>query len=292
MIIFVYLFLAALFLIGALYFVAQGRERAKEELIEQRLVSVGMQRFHERRRDWVTTTLERAGLELSDTARRIVLLGVLVLIFGMGFTFGPKVGFLVLFGLAAFTYTVLTVLFSRRQGLIIAQLPRLLDQVVRMMRTGKTIGDAFFIATDDAEEPLKGVMEKLRRNITLGMTIPEAFDDLAETYNLQELRVLALGINVNARFGGSLIDLLNNVINLIQEREKAQRQLKAMTGETRVGATLLSIMPIALGAYMMMANPDYLMGMINNPSGLNVLIGAGVAQLAGMLVIWRMLRSI
>lgn len=292
MIIFVYLFLAAMFLIGALYFVAQGRERAKEELIEQRLVSVGMQRFHERRRDWLTRILERAGLELSDTARRILGLALVLLVVGVAATFGLKAGLFVLIGIAGVIYTVLTVLFSRRQGQIIAQLPRLLDQVVRMMRTGKTIGDAFFIATDDAEEPLKSVMEKLRRNITLGMTIPEAFDDLAETYALQELRVLALGINVNARFGGSLIDLLNNVINLIQEREKAQRQLKAMTGETRVGATLLSVMPIALAGYMMLANPDYLMGMINDPGGLNVLIGGGVAQLAGMLVIWRMLRSI
>lgn len=292
MAIFVYLFLTALFLIGALYFVAQGRQRAKEELIEQRLASVGMQRFTAYRADWVTTFLERAGLTFSDTARRILALAFGVLILGVAFSMGLKAALFVLLGVIGTVYMVLSVLFGRRQAMLIAQLPRLLDQVVRMMRTGKTIGDAFFIATDDAEEPLKSVMEKLRRNITLGMTIPEAFSDLAETYNLQELRVLALGISVNARFGGSLIDLLNNVINLIQEREKAQRQLKAMTGETRVGATLLSVMPIALGGYMVAVNPDYLMAMIDDPTGLNVLIGAGLAQLSGMLVIWRMLRSV
>lgn len=292
MIIFVYLFLAALFLIGALYFVVQGRERAKEELIEQRLMTVGMQRLHERRKDWVSQQLVRAGIELTDTAQRIILLALGLLVLGCMISFGVVVGLSVMAVILGVIYTVLTLLFSRRQGQIIVQLPRLLDQVVRMMRTGKTIGDAFFIATDDADEPLKAVMEKLRRNIIMGMTIPEAFDDLAETYSLQELRVLALGINVNARFGGSLIDLLNNVIALIQERDKAQRQLKAMTGETRVGAVLLSVMPPALGAYMLMANPDYIMGMVEDPGGLKVLIGAGLAQLAGMFVIWRMLRSI
>lgn len=292
MIIFVYLFLAALFLIGALYFVAQGRERAKEELIEQRLMTVGMQRIRERRHDWLTRQLVRAGIEIPATARRIIVLALVVIVLAVSVTFSIVAGLVVLLGLAVLALVVLNLLFSRRQGLIIEQLPRLLDQVVRMMRTGKTIGDAFFVATDDADEPLKAVMEKLRRNISLGMTIPEAFDDLAETYSLQELRVLALGINVNARFGGSLIDLLNNVINLIQEREKAQRQLKAMTGETRVGATLLSVMPPALGAYMMMANPDYLMTMVDDPGGFKALVGAGLAQLAGMFVIWRMLRSI
>lgn len=292
MIIFVYLLLAALFLIGALYFVVQGRERAKEELIEQRLMTVGMQRLRERRQDWLSQQLIRAGIEVSDTARRIILLALSLLVLACVVAFGFVIGLGVLAGILGIGYVVLTLLFSRRQGLIIAQLPRLLDQVVRMMRTGKTIGDAFFIATDDADEPLKSVMEKLRRNIIMGMTIPEAFDDLAETYSLQELRVLALGIGVNARFGGSLIDLLNNVINLIQERDKAQRQLKAMTGETRVGAVLLSVMPPALGAYMLMANPDYIMGMVEDPGGLKALIGAGLAQIAGMFVIWRMLRSI
>lgn len=292
MIIFVYLLLAALFLIGALYFVVQGRERAKEELIEQRLMTVGMQRLREHRQDWLSQQLVRAGIEVSDTARRIILLALALLVLACVVAFGFVIGLSVLAGILGISYVVLTLLFSRRQGLIIAQLPRLLDQVVRMMRTGKTIGDAFFIATDDSDEPLKSVMEKLRRNIIMGMTIPEAFDDLAETYSLQELRVLALGIGVNARFGGSLIDLLNNVINLIQERDKAQRQLKAMTGETRVGAVLLSVMPPALGAYMLMANPDYIMGMVEDPGGLKALIGAGLAQIAGMFVIWRMLRSI
>lgn len=288
----VYVILATGFLLGALYFTSQGQKRAREELVEQRLATVGMQRINHRRTDWLSLQLERAGITLDETKRRIIGLGLATLVLLVGFRLGVVAGLMLLAFFAVVIYSALAALYSRRQSQIVSQLPRLLDQVVRMMRTGKTIGDAFFVATDDAEQPLKAVMEKLRRNITLGMSIPEAFADLAETYGLQELRVLSLGIGVNARFGGSLVDLLNNVIMLIQQREKAVRQLKAMTGETRVSALLLSILPLLLGGFMLVSNPNYLNTMLEDSTGQTVLISAGVAQLLGMLVIWRMLRSI
>lgn len=288
----VYIVLATGFMLGALYFVSQGQRRAREEAVEQRLAAVGVQTKQVRPTDWLTVRLERAGITLEPTKRKILGLTLvfvhLLSFYELGFVFT----ILLAAGVAVTGYGILTGLYSRRQGLIIEQLPRLLDQVVRMMRTGKTIGDSFFIATRDAEEPLKQVMEKLQRSISLGMTIPEAFNDLADTYDLKELHVLALGVNVNARYGGSLVDLLNNVIQLIQEREKSVRQLKAMTGETRASAVVLCLLPILIGGFMTFSNPDYLFTMIEDPDGKSVLIGAAVMQILGMFVMWRMLRSI
>ncbi len=289
---FVYLILATGFMLGALFFESQGQKRAREELVEKRLATVGMQRMHQRRTDWLSLQLERAGIEMDETKRKIVGLGLATALLVVWFRFGFTPALMLAAFIGVVIYSALAGLYSRRQAQLVAQLPRLLDQVVRMMRTGKTIGDAFFVATDDAELPLRTVMEKLRRNISLGMSIPEAFADLAATYGLKELRVLSLGISVNARFGGSLVDLLNNVITLIQQREKAVRQLKALTGETRVSAVILSALPMLIGGFMLTVNPDYLFKMVDDPGGQKVLIGAGVAQLMGMFVMWRMLRSI
>lgn len=288
----VYVALATFFLLGALYFIHRGQEKAKQERVEQRLATVGISLHKARRRDWINLQLERAGLEFDDTRRNIFAFALFMLVLLVIFQFGVMSGAVTIFAMAVLVYAILQWLFARRQVLIVAQLPRLLEQVVRMMRTGRTIGDSFFIATDDADQPLRSVMEKLRRNINLGMTIPEAFEDLADTYSLKELQVLSMGIGVNARFGGSLIDLLSNVILLIQQREKAQRQLKALTGETRASAVVLSALPLLVGAFMMVSNPDYLSSMIDDEGGLQVLMMAGAAQLGGMFVLWRMMKSI
>lgn len=290
---FIYVALATSFLMGALLFVHQGQQKAKEEAVSQRLASAGLQTLQvERRRDWLTSLLERAGIEIDATRRRIIGLALILLMLLATYQVGPRFALLLALALAVVAYSILAGLAVRRKNQIVAQLPRLLDQVVRLMRTGKTIGDSFSLATKDADDPLKSVMQRLERNITMGMSIPEAFKDMGDTYALKELQVMALGVGVNARFGGSLVDLLNNIIQLIQQREKMVRQLRAMTGETRISALVLSVLPLLMGAFMFLRSPDYLMTLINDPGGRSILVGAGVMQILGMFVIWKMLRSI
>ena len=79
---------------------------------------------------------------------------------------------------------------------------------------------------------------------------------------------------------------------MIQQREQLQRQLRAFTGETRASAVILSALPLLIGAFMLISNPDYIYQMIDDPTGKLVLMGAGGMQLAGMAVLWKMLRSV
>lgn len=288
----VYLLVATLMGLGALYLVWLGQQQAQQEAVTRRLASVGVQALVFAKRDWLTLQLERAGITLEPTQRRMILLALAGLHLLAALQFGLPFALLLALGLAAFAYSAIGTIYQRRQNQIVSQLPRLLDQVVRLLRTGKTLGDSFIIATREAEEPLKSVMLKLQRNVQLGMTIPEAFIELSETYALKELQVLSLGVNVNARYGGSLIDLLNNIITLIHQREQLNRQLRAMTGETRTSAVVLSVLPILLGTFMATSNPDYLFQMVDDPTGQWVLMGAAGMQIAGMAVIWKMLRSV
>lgn len=278
--------------LGALFLIWLGQRQAQEEAVAKRLATAGVQALEFPTKDWLTLHLERAGVTLDPTHRRIIGLALMLILLLLAVQFGLAVAALAAFAFVAFAYTAVGTIYQRRMNQIVSQLPRLLDQVVRLMRTGKTLADSFFIATKDADEPLKTVMLKLQRNIQLGMTIPEAFEDLAQVYQLKELQVLSLGVNVNSRFGGSLIDLLNNIITLIQQREQLTRQLRALTGETRTSAVVLSALPILVGTFMIFSNPDYIYQMIDDPTGKWVLVGAAAMQISGMAVIWKMLRSV
>jgi tight adherence protein B len=81
-------------------------------------------------------------------------------------------------------------------------------------------------------------------------------------------------------------------VQMIRQRELAQRELAAMTGETRISAWVLSLTPISLAGYMMVMNPSYLQLMLQSPSGETLLFTALGFQVAGVLVLWRMLKSV
>jgi tight adherence protein B len=85
---------------------------------------------------------------------------------------------------------------------------------------------------------------------------------------------------------------LENLIKMIREREQAARQLRALTGETRVTAYVLTALPISMVGYFLAVNPAYLMTMWNDGTGRILLFVALVMQVMGCFTLWRMLRSV
>jgi tight adherence protein B len=182
--------------------------------------------------------------------------------------------------------------YRKRVARMIEQLPQMLDHTVRSLKSGRTLSDAVLNGIEAANQPLKGGMSRIQRNVQLGVSLPDATRDFAELYERDEFRLFAMGLKVNHRYGGNASELLENLIRLIREREQGVRQLKAMTGETRMTAVVLALLPVGMAGYFLITNPNYLMHMWNDPSGQMMLLVAFTMQILGCLALWRMLRSI
>ena len=186
----------------------------------------------------------------------------------------------------------IAILYQRRIKRMIEQLPQLLDHTVRSLKSGRTLSDAVMGGIEASEDPLKNAMGRVQRNVQLGVNLPDAVNDFAELYDQDELRMLALGLKVNHRYGGNASELLENLIKLIREREQGARQLRAMTGETRLTAWVLGVLPVLIAGWFMLTNPAYLLGMWNDSSGQHMLLAAVSLEVFGCLALSRMLRSI
>ncbi|WP_213942300.1 type II secretion system F family protein [Pseudomonas sp. dw_612] len=183
-------------------------------------------------------------------------------------------------------------LYRRRVTRMIEQLPQLLDHTVRSLKSGRTLADAVMGGIEASDDPLKRAMGRVQRNVQLGVNLPDAVSDFAELYEQDELRMFALGLKVNHRYGGNASELLENLIKLIRERDQGARQLRAMTGETRMTAWVLGSLPMILVSYFMLTNPGYMLGMWHDSGGQTMLMIAVVLQVFGCLALWRMLRSV
>ena len=182
--------------------------------------------------------------------------------------------------------------YQRRLRRMIEQLPQLLDHTVRSLKSGRTLADAVLGGIEASDYPLKDAMGRVQRNVQLGVSLPDAVSDMAELYEREEFRLFALGLKVNHRYGGNASELLENLIKMIRERDQGARQLRAMTGETRLTAWVLGLLPITMAGYFLIANPIYLVAMWHDPSGQRMLATAFAMQAIGSLLLWRMLRSL
>lgn len=277
--------------IGMVY---KSRRQAQSELILNRLGQAPNDHVKERSAAlrYMEKLLLRAGLNIPQERLRLLLLiwgcallGVLIL--GGAIAFAAAVVLSALFGRLFLSWR-----YRKRLLRIGQQLSPMLDQVIRSLQTGRTLSDALVGACNQASEPLFSAMAPVSRNVNLGVPLAESVQNVADMYEQEEMRILAMGLRVNERYGGSAIDLLQSLITVINEREQASRQLRAMTGETRMTAVVLAVLPGAVAGYIMASNPQYLNNMWMDEGGRQMLIASFALQVIGCLLLWRMLRSI
>ncbi|RMQ50567.1 Type II secretion system protein [Pseudomonas cichorii] len=242
--------------------------------------------------EWLDRAFLRAGLG-KPTERIGLALTLWTLSMLTGYLIGDWLGFGV--GIVAAPLMLRMYVswrYRKRVRRMIEQLPQMLDHTVRSLKSGRTLADAVLHGIEAADQPLRDGMMRIERNVQLGVSLPDAARDFAELYERDEFHLFALGLRVNHRYGGNASELMENLIKLIREREQASRQLRAMTGETRMTAIVLALLPIAMVGYFMVTNPNYLMHMWNDSGGQRMLIVAFAFQVTGCLTLWRMLRSV
>ncbi|WP_442110029.1 type II secretion system F family protein [Pseudomonas sp. NUPR-001] len=242
--------------------------------------------------DWLDRLLQRAGLERRNDRLLswLALWASLSLLLALALGWLP--GVLALLAGPLMFRVYLGWRYRRRVQRMIEQLPVLLDHCVRSLKAGRTLSDAVLGAIDASRDPLHGALQRVRRNVQMGVGMDDAMQDLAELYDQDELRLFALGLRINHRYGGNASELLENLIKLIREREQGARQLRAMTGETRMTAIVLGLLPVGMAGYFLFTNPNYLLTMWHDSHGQAMLLGAFALQVVGCLALWRMLRSL
>ena len=180
----------------------------------------------------------------------------------------------------------------RRQAQTIAQVPLFIDQMLRSLSTGRSLESAIRFATDETQPPLRFVLGRVIRAADLGADMVENLTEAAKLHRLRELNLIALAMRISNNYGSNPRDMLDSIVKMVRQQELARRELSAMTGETRVSAWVLGLTPVAIAAYIMVMNPNYLNMLLQDATGKTMAIAALTMQGLGAFILWRMLRSV
>jgi tight adherence protein B len=184
---------------------------------------------------------------------------------------------------------VLYVVWKRRQRMqrLALQLPNAFDVIGRAVRAGQTVPAAFQIVADDFELPISEEFRRCYDQQSLGMSHDTALRGLARRTGIMELRILVVALLVQSRSGGNLVELLSNLSTMVRKRLKLQQKVRALTGEGRMQALVLIILPVLAFATLLVTSPAYVRTLLERPWLLAGTIGA---QLLGALWIRRIVN--
>lgn len=71
-----------------------------------------------------------------------------------------------------------------------------------------------------------------------------------------ELQIFVVAVLVQAKSGGDLAELLDNLATMVRKRLKLKDRIRALTGEGRMQAIVLIVLPVVAFAGVMFLAPD------------------------------------
>lgn len=237
-------------------------------------------------RDWLWGAMP--GWLIGVISPRTLAMGI-VAIFVLSLIAGLLGGPVALFGtlfllLLGGTFTVWLRLQKARRKLI-GQLPGYIDAMVRLITIGNSTQAAFQLAIGSTQEPLRPHLERSASLVRAGVDLDRALHQTATNVRIEEMFLLASILGLGVRYGGRADLLLERVSNFMRDREQAEHELIAMSSETRLSAWVLGLLPLAVGAFMIMNNPNYFISMWQDDTGrMLVYAGAGLQVLGGLLL--------
>jgi tight adherence protein B len=202
--------------------------------------------------------LEAAGMRIEPQHFVFVLAGVALGLWVVLMTVihpGLVVSLLLLLACAAFAALGGRTYLKRRRVKRIAAFSDQLEGALRTLAGGVRVGlgirQALVLTSEQSREPAKSELMRVVGLSSLGISILDAFDQLAARMTTTETAVLARVVRVQAQTGGDLASVLEGLAGTIRDRRRLRRRVRAVTAQGRATAWLLGLLPLGVGAFTM-----------------------------------------
>ena len=175
----------------------------------------------------------------------------------------------------------------RRQDKLCRQLPEAFELMARAVRAGQSMTAAFQIVAHDLEPPISEEFARCYEQQNLGRSPDLALRDMARRTGVMELQMFVVALLVQRQSGGNVVELLNNLSGVVRKRIRLKGKVQAMTGEGRLQALVLTVLPIAVFLALLFLNRPYVQVLLNRPSVLGAVLAC---QALGTLWIHRIVN--
>jgi tight adherence protein B len=186
----------------------------------------------------------------------------------------------------------LVVMFQRRRRLRRFEefFPEALDLLGRAVRAGHAFTTGLEMISKECPEPLAGEFRTAFEEQNFGLPLRDALLNLAERVPIVDVQFFVTALLIQKETGGNLAEILDGLARVIRERFRIYREVRVRTAQGRLTAGILIALPIFMMLILSVLNPKYIGILFTDPSGPMVLLAAGVMQVVGSAILWKIIH--
>lgn len=156
--------------------------------------------------------------------------------------------------------------------------PDVLDSLARALRAGYPLSAAMEMIAAETAPPVSTEMRRTSTEANLGRGWPHALENLGERIPLLEVNLFIGAVQLHARTGGKLSEVISGLGETMRESLALQGEVRALAAHGKLTGAILTILPVGIAIMMMVVSPGYMQVLFNHPYG-KPLLGAAVGCL-------------
>ena len=130
------------------------------------------------------------------------------------------------------------------------QLPECVSVIGSGLRAGRSLAQAIELAGDELAPPLGPTLRRVADRVGLGDPLEDALQAWAIEVGGPDARLAAGVFGLQRRTGGALATALDELAVTLRSRRSAARELRSLTAQARLSATILGLLPIGFFLFL------------------------------------------
>ena len=201
----------------------------------------------------------------------------------------PVFGAGALLPLAAFVPLItLRFLRTRRHKLFGIQLPEALELITRSLKAGHPVPVAVAMVAREMPDPIGTEFGVVADEVTYGSDLVSALQSMHARVGHEDLPLFVTAVSIQNTSGGNLREILDGLANVIRERGKLRRKVRAISTEGRMSAYILTAIPALLMMGIMVLMPQFYSNVWDKPKTWYLLGGSVTWLLLGNAIMFKM----
>jgi len=179
---------------------------------------------------------------------------------------------------------------KKRKRMFNEQLPDAIDVIIRSLKAGHPINAAMELVSEEMADPLGTEFGLAVDEMTYGLELRDALENLADRIELPDLEFLVVSIGIQYETGGNLAEILSGISSIVRDRFSLERKVKALSAEGRISALLLAVMPVITVMGILAGTPDFYKSVVDDPLFMPIVVGILALFVIGNYIMYRMVN--
>lgn len=154
----------------------------------------------------------------------------------------------------------------KRLDLFAEQLPEAIELLVRSLRVGHPLPSSMWLVATEMSDPIGTEFGIAFDEMTYGLGLREAIENLGRRVDFPDLRYMAVAINTQYGTGGNLAQVLDGLSKVIRARFNMYRKIRALSAEGRASAVFLTFFPIVPAVALFLLQPGLYQSVSDHPA--------------------------